>query len=121
RAQALGGHALRISGQRPVLRGQLSEHDVQGDGGEVHTEQDARARARRPLHSSRRRRAELLGEGGAVWGLVTRGSVFGDGGGGGGVVRPAARGRERGGVTDAARDRIERTHPEGPPPGETRR
>jgi hypothetical protein len=52
--------AVRLPGQRPQLRRQLPEHDVQDDRGEVPAEPRHREGARRPLHPARRPRAELL-------------------------------------------------------------
>ena len=54
------GHALRLSGQRPALPGQLPRDDVQDDRAEVRARSAARAGARHPLHPARRPRAELL-------------------------------------------------------------
>src|SRR5207249_9405943 len=42
RVPPFGGDALRVPRQRPVLHGQLSEHDVQGDRGEVQDRKSTR-------------------------------------------------------------------------------
>ena len=55
-------HAVRVSGQRPLLRRQLPQHAVQGDRGEVPAEPGRRAGPRRALHPPRGPRAELLHE-----------------------------------------------------------
>ena len=57
--------ALRLSRQRPELRGQLPRDDLQDDRAEVRARPAARARARHPLHPARRPRAELLDERGS--------------------------------------------------------
>ena len=64
------GPAVRLPGQRPVVRGQLPRDDLQDDRAEVPARPAARARARRPLHPPRRPRAELLDERGAQRRLV---------------------------------------------------
>ena len=55
--------SVRLSRQRPRLRGQLpARHDLQDDRAEVRARPACRTRARRPLHPPRRPRAELLDE-----------------------------------------------------------
>ena len=62
RLPPLDGPAVRLSGQRPVLRRELPRDDVQDDGAEVRAGSPARAGSRRPLHPPRRPRAERVDE-----------------------------------------------------------
>src|SRR6266498_1743799 len=73
------GHALRVPRQRLELRGQLPEHAVQDDRGQVRAQPGHRAGGRRAFHAARRPRAELLDQRGAQRGLVAGGSLLGDG------------------------------------------
>ena len=52
--------ALRLSGQRPLVHGQLPLDALQDDRGQVRARPAARARPRRALDPARRPRAELL-------------------------------------------------------------
>src|SRR5689334_24413838 len=52
RVSPLGRYAVRVPGQRPVVRRQFPEHDVQGDRGEVRPEQDPGDRKSTRLNSS---------------------------------------------------------------------
>jgi hypothetical protein len=52
--------AVRLPRQRPVVRGQLPQHDVEDHRAEVRAGPGARAGARRAVHPARRPRAELL-------------------------------------------------------------
>ena len=60
RLPARPGAALRVPRRRPVLRGQLPEHDGEDDRAQVRPGPGARARPRRAVHPARRPRAELL-------------------------------------------------------------
>ncbi len=91
------GPALRLSRQRPRLRGQLPRDDVQDDRAQVPARPAARAGARRALHPPRRPRAELLDERGARGRLAQVDPYSAVGGGHRGALRPAARRRQRGG------------------------
>ena len=56
------GMPYRLSRQRPVLRREFPQHDVQGHRGEVQAAPGAGEGARRAVHPARRPRAELLDE-----------------------------------------------------------
>ena len=99
------GHALRLSGQRPALRRQLPEHDVQDDRAEVRAGSAARAGARHPVHPPRRPRAERVDERGPRRRLDAGRPVLGGRRRRRRALRPAARRRQRGGAADAAPDR----------------
>ena len=105
------GLPVRLSGQRPLLRGQLPLDDLQDDRAQVRAGSAARARARRPLHPPRRPRAELLDERGAERRLLPGRSVLGGRRRRRGALRAAARRRQRGGAADAAPDRQRGQHP----------
>jgi citrate synthase len=60
RLPAQPGPAVRLPRQRPGLRQELPEHDVEDDRAEVRARSGAGARARRAVHPARRPRAELL-------------------------------------------------------------
>ena len=75
-------------------------------GDEVPAEPDAGARAGRAVHPACGPRAELLDQHDARRGKFARGSVFGDGGGHRGALRPAARRRERRSAAHADGDRF---------------
>ena len=101
--------AVRLPRQRPQLRRQLPQHDVQDDASSKYkAEPGARARARRAVHPARRPRAELLDDRDAQRSARSRSTrtarpparV-------GGALRPAARRRQRGGAAHAAGDRLE--------------
>jgi hypothetical protein len=104
--------ALRLPGQRPQLRRQLPEHDVQDDRGEVQAEPGAREGARRAVHPARGPRAELLHHRHARRGLVAESDPYSAHGGGmRGALRPAPRRRQRGRAAHAQRDRQQGQHP----------
>ena len=105
------GQAVRLSRQRPVVRGQLPRDDLQDDRAQVRARPAARARARRPLHPSRRPRAELLDERRSQRRLIAGRSVLGGRRRCRRAVRAAPRRRQRGGVADAPADRDDRQHP----------
>ena len=100
--------ALRVPGRRPVLRGQLPEHDGEDDRAQVRAEPDPRARPGRAVHPARRPRAELLHQRDAQRVQLPGRPVLGGRRGRGGALRPAARRRERAGAEDAAGDRLGR-------------
>ncbi len=72
------GLLLRPPRQRPLVCGQLPEHDVQDGRAEVPAGAGDRARPRRALHPPRRPRAELLHQRDALGGLCPARSLFGD-------------------------------------------
>ena len=88
--------ALRLSGQRPLLPGQLPLDDVQDDGGQVRARPPSGEGARRALDPARRPRAELLDERGAQRGLIPGRPLLGRGRRRGRALRPAPRRRQRG-------------------------
>ena len=105
------GHAVRLSGQRPAVPGQLPEHDVQDDRAEVRAGPAARAGARHPVHPPRRPRAERLDERGPRRRLDPGRPVLGDRRRRRRALRPAARRRQRGRAADAQAHRVEGQHP----------
>ncbi len=110
RVPPLARTAVRISRQRPFLRGQLPRDALQDDGAEVRAGPAAGAGARHPLHPPRRPRAELLDERSALGRLVRCGSLLGGRRRGGRSLRALARRRQRGRAADAATDRANREH-----------
>ena len=111
RLPPLAGHAVRLSGQRPAVPGQLPEHDVQDDRAEVRAGPPARAGARHPVHPPRRPRAERLDERGPRRRLDPGRPVLGDRRRRRRPLRPAARRRQRGRAADAPAHRDEGQHP----------
>ena len=103
--------AVRLSGQRPRLPGQLPLDDVQDDRAQVRARPAARARARRALDPARRPRAELLDQRRARRRLLAGRPVLGGRGRRRRALRAAARRRQRGGAEDARPDRLGRQHP----------
>ena len=108
RLPARPGAALRVPRRRPVLRGQLPQHDVEDDRAQVRPGPGARARPGRAVHPARRPRAELLHQRDAQRVQLPGRPVLGGRRGRGGALRPAARRRERAGAEDAAGDRLGR-------------
>ena len=103
-------HALRLSGQRPELSGQLPLDDLQGRRAQVRARPAARARPRRAVHPARRPRAELLHQRGAQRRLLPGRPLLGGSGRRGRALRPAARWGQRGGPADAQADRDQGEH-----------
>ena len=99
------GAAVRLSGQRSLLRRELSEHGGAHDRATVRGAARVHASDGDPVHPARGSRAELLHQCGARGGLVARRSVLRSSGRHRGALRPAARRGERGGAPDDPGDR----------------
>ena len=105
------GDALRLSRQRPQLRGEPARDALQDDRAEVPAGPAHRTGARRPLHPPRRPRAELLDERGAGDRQLAGRPLLGDRRRHRRALRPLARRRQRGGRADAPPHRHAREHP----------